>query len=479
MTNPHRSLVNFPWLVLLPALMLTGIGLLGIYSAMLEGDDNTEAVTTVAIQSLWLLVSLVVMAMVTWPSYLRVGRYSYLLFVLSLAALALLLVARFVGGIPGLIEPRHGAYSWFLIPGTRNTLQPSELTKISFIMALAMWLSQRRDRDRPRDLVIPFLMALLPTVLVLRQPDLGTAVMFMPVLLLMLVAAGAKLRHLALVIGVSLLLVPLLYLKIDPYQQRRIDSWLLSGPVEQFRLDRLRGGDRHLTDAQKQAMIDSLCHSKLVRVYLAADYAKWWTGRHLSWLFGSSARRADGYYARPYESPMAGIGGDGPLELQFRAASRFVEKTLSGIGYQQFQGKIAIGAGGLTGAGFTHGSQTQSGFIDMAQNDFIFAVIAEDWGLVGSLMVMALYALIIVFGVDVGLSTNEPYGKLLAVGVVALIAWQAFLNIAICVGLMPVTGIPLPLVSYGGSSLVSAYLAIGLLCNVGLRRYLLNEPSRL
>jgi rod shape determining protein RodA len=460
--------------------MLTGIGLLGIYSAMLEGGDSSEAVATVAMQSLWLLVSLGVMAAVTWPSYLRVGRYSYPLFLLSLAALVLLLVARFVGGFPGLIEPRHGAYSWFLIPGTRNTLQPSELAKIAFIMALAMWLSQRRDRERPRNLVIPFLMALLPTVLVLRQPDLGTAVVFMPVLLLMLVAAGAKLRHLTIVIGVSLLLVPLLYLKIDPYQQRRIDSWLLSGPVEQFRLNRLGdAGDRHLTDPQKQAMIDSLCRSKPVHVYLAADYAKWWTGRNLSWLFGSNTMRADGYYARPYESPMAGIGGDEPLDKQFRAANRFVEKTLAGIGYQQFQGKIAIGSGGLTGAGFARGSQTQGGFVDMAQNDFIFAVIAEDWGFVGSLMVMALYALIIVFGVDVGLSTNEPYGKLLAVGVVALIAWQAFLNIAICVGLMPVTGIPLPLVSHGGSSLVSAYLAIGLLCNVGLRRYVLNEPSRL
>ena len=93
------------------------------------------------------------------------------------------------------------------------------------------------------------------------------------------------------------------------------------------------------------------------------------------------------------------------------------------------------------------------------------------------LIVIVLYVVIIIFGVDVGLSTNEPFGKLLAVGVVALISAQAVLNMAITVGLMPVTGIQLPLVSYGGSSLVSAYIAVGLLCNVGLRRYLLPEPQ--
>lgn len=480
MTDRERSLVNFPWLVLLPSLLLTGIGLLGIHGATLSSGDDSQAGTSVVVQCLWLLVSMGVLVLVTWPSYLRLGRYGYLLFVVSLAALGVLLVARYLGGIPGLIEPRNGAYSWFLIPGTRNTLQPSELTKIAFIMALAWWLSHRRERQRPRDLLIPFLMALLPTAMVVRQPDLGTALMFMPVLLLMLVAAGARLRHLLVVAGVIVLLIPVFYLKIDAFQQRRIDSWLLAGPVEEFRLTRLAAGDdRKLAEAEKREMVDSLRRSAFVRVYLAADYAKWWTGRRLGWFFGSPSLRRDGFYARAYESPLTGIGSGGPLDEQFLLAHRFVEKILSGPGYQQFQGKIAIGSGGLSGAGLGRGSQTQSGFLDEARNDFIFAVIAEEWGFIGSLIVIVLYVLIIVFGVDVGLSTNEPYGKLLAAGVVALVASQAFLNIAICVGLMPVTGIPLPLVSYGGSSLVSAYIAIGLLCNIGMRRYVLNEPSRL
>ena len=479
MTHRERSLVNFPWLVLLAALLLTGIGLLGIHSATASSGEAGQADTSVMVQCLWLLVSLGVLVLATWPNYLRLGRYSYLLFAISLAALGLLLVARYVGGFPGLIEPRNEAYSWFMIPGTRNTLQPSELTKITFIMAMAWWLSHRRDRQRPRDLVIPFLLALLPTAMVIRQPDLGTATMFLPVLLLMLVAAGARLRHLLVVAGVIVLLVPALYLKIDGFQQKRIDTWLLAGPVEEFRLNRLSvSGDRKLSDDEKRQMVNSLRHSTFVRIYLAADYAKWWTGGRLSWFFGSPALRRDGFYDRPYTSPLAGIGDSGdPLDKQFLLAHRFVEKILSGPGYQQFQGKVAIGSGGLSGAGFGQGSQTQSRFLDEARNDFIFAVIAEEWGFIGSLIVIVLYVLIIVFGVDVGLSTNEPYGKLLAVGVVALVASQAFLNIAICVGLMPVTGIPLPLVSYGGSSLVSAYLAVGLLCNIGMRRYVSHEPS--
>ena len=146
-------------------------------------------------------------------------------------------------------------------------------------------------------------------------------------------------------------------------------------------------------------------------------------------------------------------------------------------GYQPWQAKVAVGSGGMTGEGFGAGSQTQYGFLPESHTDYIFAVIAEEWGFVGALVVLLLYLIIIVFGVDVGLSTNEPYGKLLAVGLVAMITVQAFLNIAITVGLTPVTGLTLPFVSYGGSSLVASYVAIGLLCNIGMRRYVLNAPT--
>jgi len=473
MSDPKRYLVNFPWIVFLAAVMLTGIGLLGIHSATLTTgpDGRTHTGAAVTTQCAWLLVGLVAMCLVLWPSYLRLGRWSYAIYALSIVPLVVLLAARHLGGIPYLVQARHGAYSWFTIPGTRNTLQPSELTKIAFIMVLARYLTYRKSHRRPRGLVLPFLMALLPTALVIRQPDLGTALMFIPVLLLMLIAAGARLRHLLAVIGVALLLAPIFYLKIDAYQQRRIDTWLLAGPVEEFHMQRTAAerDDRHLSDAEKQAMIDRFHGSPRVQLYLAVDAAKGWAGRHLPWLFSPPRTR----------SRLAALGDrpDDPVGQQFLWRHWFVEELLSGPAYQSRQAKVAVASGGLTGAGLGRGSQTRNRLLAEARNDFIFAVIAEEWGFVGVLIVIVLYVVIIIFGVDVGLSTNEPFGKLLAVGVVALIAAQAFLNMAITVGLMPVTGIPLPLMSYGGSSLVSAYIAVGLLCNVGLRRYVLDLPQ--
>jgi cell division protein FtsW (lipid II flippase) len=296
----------------------------------------------------------------------------------------------------------------------------------------------------------------------------------------MLIAAGAKLRHLALVVGVVVLLLPVAYLKLEPFQQRRIDSWLLAGPVEDFHVRQAaaRRDGRELTDAEKAAMIDDLAGAWRVRLYLAADYAKWWAGRTVPPLFALHGLRERGYYDRPYQNKLQGAdAADQALDKRFDRCFWFVEDLLHGAGYHAWQAKVAVGEGGLGGVGFVQGSQTQNRLLDEAHTDFIFAVIAEEWGFLGVLIVIAFYLLIIVFGADVGLSTNEPYGKLLAVGVVALLAAQAMLNMAVTAGLMPVTGITLPFMSHGGSSLVASYLALALLCNVGVHRYSLNDPQ--
>lgn len=472
MSEPKRYLVNFPWIVFFAALVLSGVGLIGIHSAtQLEGPDGRmHAGTLVVKQCLWLACGLAALAVVLWPSYLKLGRWSYVLYVASIVPLLVLLLARHLGGIPMIVRRINGAYSWFTLPGGL-TVQPSELTKIAFIMAMARYLTWRQTHRHPRGLVLPLLMALLPTALVIRQPDLGTALMFAPVLVLMLVAAGAKLRHLAVAVAVVLLLAPVFYLKIDRYQQRRIETWLLDGPVEQFHMTRAAAEreDRSLSNEEKAEMVRRFRSSWRVQAYLAVDTVKWWTGRHLPWLFPPLKERSR-IVAR------AGPEAE-PVGRQFLRIHWFVEERLNGPGYHSFQSKVAVGSGGLTGLGLGRGTQTQNRLLAEAHNDFIFAVIAEEWGFIGAMIVIVLYGVIIVFGVDVGLATNEPYGKLLAVGVVALVASQAMLNMGITVGLMPVTGIPLPLVSYGGSSTVSGYIAIGLLCNVGMRRYLLDLPA--
>jgi rod shape determining protein RodA len=484
---PRNWPYNFPWVVLLAALLLTGIGLLGIYSATLprpDPDQESEASRLVLMQGAYLVVALALFVLTLMPSYLKLSRYSYLIFALSLAPLVLLLAAQYVGGIKGFIEHRNAAYSWFQLPvpgmdpSRRPSIQPSELTKIAFVLALARYLTHSRKYRTLKGLLAPLGIALVPTLLVVRQPDLGTAMMFVPVLGLMLLAAGARLRHMVILALIVLALTPVAYLKFSPYQQRRFDVWLLAGPIEQFHMKRQEAAadGRTLTDDQRRDMVEQLRHSGLTRLFLGADHAKWWAGRHLPWLFGDDGHRRRGYYDAPYDHEIHSRPGDSVAE-QYTRVSRFVDRWLLGPGYHAWQAKVAVGHGGLTGAGLARGSQTRHRFLAEAQNDFLFAVIAEEWGLIGAVLVVGLFMLIVVFGVDVGLSTNEPFGKLVAVGVVALIGSQAFLNMAIAVGLTPITGIPLPLMSSGGSSLVASYVALGLLCNVGLRRYLLPEPQ--
>jgi len=139
-------------------------------------------------------------------------------------------------------------------------------------------------------------------------------------------------------------------------------------------------------------------------------------------------------------------------------------------GYQLNQSLIAVGSGGLFGKGWGLGTQNRLNFLPAHHNDFIFAVIGEEWGLVGCIIVIALYALIIMCGLGIAARTREPFGRLIAVGVVLLFVSQVVINIGMTVGMMPITGLPLPLVSYGGSSLLSSFMALALLMNVGIRR---------
>lgn len=131
--------------------------------------------------------------------------------------------------IPGILYPTNNAYSWISIPGTSQKVQPSELAKIAFIMSLAYYLRYRKNYRRFTGLLVPFAMALVPTALVLYQPDLGTAMLFLPVLFLMLFAAGARGKHLAAIVAMGLVMVPVFYSSMRGYQRMRIDSWLLYG----------------------------------------------------------------------------------------------------------------------------------------------------------------------------------------------------------------------------------------------------------
>ena len=312
-----------------------------------------------------------------------------------------------------------------LLPGTRGSrrwidlgplkFQPSEMAKISFIVLLAWYLRMGDHYRRLRGLAVPFVLTFVPMGLVLVEPDLGTSLLFLPTMYIMLFMAGAKLRHLLGIVGLAtvLLLMPV------PHKISR------SLPASE-RLDR--------------EALAYWCNPQTGKAVSAASLVK---------MKGHQVSRIIGW-----------IRQDDP-------------RVIKSNGYQLHQSKMVMGAGCITGQ--RKGSLVNEYFRMLPDDhtDFIFSVVGGQWGLVGCLLVLGCYVVIFLFGVEIATVTYDPFGRLLAVGVMALLFSQLVINVGMTMGLMPITGMTLPFISYGGSSLVVNCLALGLLVNVGQRRPML------
>jgi len=339
-----------------------------------------EALGPLTVRQLAYLASGVgLMSLILRPSYQKIGWYAYPVYGLAILLLLLLVVDRWVD-LP-LVPVSRGTRRW--IRAGPLGIQPSEFMKVALIMCLARYLRFRSSYRRLAGLMPPLLLTLLPMVLILFQPDLGTLLMLLPVLFAMLFVAGARLRHLFLVVVLGCATMPLFYVYgMKDYQRTRILSLL------------------------RQNTADESWHQD--------------------------------------------------------------------EGYQLRQSKIALGTGGLTGTGYGGGIFVRYGdLLPEEHNDFIFAIIGHQWGFVGALLVIVAYGVIVLFGLEVATVTNDPFGRLLAVGVVVMIVAQALLNICMTIGLAPITGMTLPFVSAGGSSLWANFIALGLLVNVAQRRPML------
>jgi len=362
------------WIVLLPALALTGLGLLGVWAGEIDQDGPPQQTLR---QLAFLLAGLIALVGVQWVGYRRAGSWAYPLFVVALVLLALLIIARKVPMSP-FIAPRRNAYRWINLGPIG--FQVSEYAKVVFILALAWFLRFRTNYRSLSGLLVPFALTLIPLGLILKEPDLGTSLLLLPTMYVMLFVAGAKWRHALSMLALVLVAAPAFYFSplMNEYQRNRIRAVLRQDESE----DKWRLND----------------------------------------------------------------------------------------GYQLNQSKIALGSGRLTGRGFVEGSFFKYDLLPEEHNDFIFAVIGHQWGFIGCLGVLLLYLIIITAGLTIASSTADPLGRLLAVGVCALIGAQAIINIGMTVGLMPITGMTLPFVSMGGSGLVANYVAIGLLIDVGRPR---------
>ena len=360
----RRLFTHFDWTLVGIVLLIASMGILNIYSTTL-GD--TSATPLYLKQIFWLAIGLSVMVVIAFIEY---RFYSDLAFIVYAVALFFLLVVMGYGIITS------GAQRWVKFGSI--SFQPSEFVKIALILALAKFFQRPPNREgySLKDLVFPFFLLLLPTGLILKQPDLGTSIIL--VLIFFSILIFVKIRwstFLTLGLGASAIL-PVAWHFLKEYQKKRIITFF-----------------------------------------------------------------------NPDLDPL-------------------------GAGYHLIQSKIAVGSGGILGKGFMKGTQCRLGFLPEQQTDFIFSALGEEWGLLGALVVVGLYLILILWGLRIAVQSKDRFGAILAFGVVAMLFWHIVINIGMVLGMMPVVGIPLPLLSYGGSFLLSTMIGIGLLLNVSMGRYL-------
>jgi rod shape determining protein RodA len=361
----RRLFFHFDWVLLGIVLAIAAIGILNLYSVTAEVEMSGAPLYFK--QIFWLVFGLMVMVFVAFAEYRYYSDFAYIIY--SVALFLLIVVLAY-----GIIT--SGAQRWVKLGFL--SFQPSEFVKLSLILALAKFF--QRPPERPgfslRQLLWPFILLFVPMGLILKQPDLGTAIILLLVFFSVLIFVKVRWSAFLTILLSGAAAVPLLWRFLKEYQKLRIKTFF-----------------------------------------------------------------------NPELDPL-------------------------GAGYHIIQSKIAIGSGGFFGKGFMKGTQCKLGFLPEQQTDFILSALGEEWGLVGTLFVLGLYLFLILWGLRIAVNAKDRFGAIVAFGVVAMFFWHIFINMGMVLGIMPVVGIPLPLLSYGGSFIFSTLIGVGLLLSVSMRRYL-------
>jgi rod shape determining protein RodA len=366
-----RAREHFDWLLFITVATLAVIGVINLYSAtsVARGAHSEDYIQ----QIYWLVgggILATVAAVIDYRHYERLGYAVY-----AVGVVLLLLV--FILG-----REIRGSSRWIYIGS--YSFQPSEFMKLFLVIALAKYLHDdpKSDGRTLKDLVVPALIAAVPTALVMLQPDLGTGLILVLVFLSICALTRVQTRSLIWLGVVGLVLAPVFWsYGLRGYQNERINAWL---------------------------------------------------------------------------NPNVNV---------------------LGFNWDPHQARIAVGNGGWFGQGFMRGSQNQFMFLHEQHSDFPFPVFAEEWGFVGSLLLVGLYGLLVLWCLRVASMAKDRFGAVLAVGVGSIIFWHAVFNLGMATGLLPIVGVTLPLFSYGGSSVMTVLLGVGLVMNVSMRRFYAS-PSR-
>ena len=422
-------------ILLLASLALVAVGILFVYSSGVNSAGESVSNEWLK-QIVWAGSGCVLLALFAVNNHQKYKPRTPYVF---LGALALLVLTLLLG------REVNGARSWLGIGDLG--IQPSEFAKLATILFLAAYLSEIGNgiAELPR-----FLLALLvvaaPMGLILLQPDMGTGMVYFPIFLIMALIAGARIRHLAFVGLVSLL--TLVFAAIPAVQRLRAAAE--------------PGFWRMITDV-------GVARYTLLVLGLVAALAA----------VGQRLFRRSYYYWLAYGAALLGVSVAGGLlmsmvlkEYQIMRLVIFVNPWVDprGAGWNIIQSVTAVGAGGLSGTGFLQGTQSHLRYLPQQSTDFIFSILAEESGFLGGMLVLVLFGVVIGRGIVIMYAAGDEFATLVAAGVVAMLLFHTVVNVGMAMGALPITGIPLMLVSYGGSSLWTALIGIGLLANIGLAR---------
>ncbi len=400
--------VSWPIIMAMTALMV--ISVLAVRVAERADPSDSLLRGSTVRQMIYVSVGVLGFIIATIIPYQRMGRSAYFWFALNLALLVLVLF----------LPANRNSHRWINLK--LFMVQPSELAKLTYILALAWYLRYRDNYRRFRGLLAPFILTLVPAALILIEPDLGTTLLLFPALFVMLFLAGAKLRHLLAVVAIAVVVI------FFP-MPRNVTDQTLSVVAEQKVLaywhGRIGGGEYVISAAPLAIM------------------------KH------HQRSRIEGWLLQP----------DPLVEVDSRN------------GFQLQNSMIILGSGGMSGQDVLDQKNLYFRMLPDDHTDFIYAVIGGEWGFMGCVGVMLIYLAIFFCGAEIAGTTDDPFGRLVVVGVLGLLLAQLLINVGMTMGLAPITGMTLPMVSYGGSSMVVNCVAMGLLINVAQRRPILLGPK--
>jgi rod shape determining protein RodA len=404
---------KYDWVLMSLVLLLTFYGVLMIYSADQIQTVSTSGVIHYRRQLIWLVISLAGMVGISAFSTRALEMVSYIAYGVIVLALGALLVTA------------TGLERWVTIPGTSINLQPAELAKMTTILALASYLSSRKKKiDSLKELMIPVLIVALPASLILLQPDLGTSIVFFFLFFGMLYWAGLPVIYLFLVVSP---IISFLLALVTLLGEMHFPLW---GVFFIFLVVLIFYSRIYLMDA------------------IVFTLANLLTGILTSPLWNS---------LKPYQQNRILVFFQPELDPQ-------------GSGWQIIQSKVAIGSGGLFGKGYLEGTQKNLAFLPAQHTDFIFPLVGEEFGFIGVAVALILFFLLLNHILELARVAGNGFSSLAAVGIASFLFGHIIINVGMTVGLMPITGLPLPLFSYGGSFLMSCYLAVGILHRIYMER---------